>query len=104
MNDRCAFILHASRGPEKSAEFEALFAGYVDASRAEEGCLEYHMLRDAQDPTLFIFFEVWQSPEHLAAHNALPHMRTFREQRMDFLIRDFEIRPVEMLSASSARG
>lgn len=58
MNDRCAFILHAYTRPEKSAEFEALFAGYVDASRAEEGCLEYHMLRDAQDPTLFIFFEV----------------------------------------------
>ena len=47
MNDRCAFILHAYTRPEKSAEFEALFAGYVDASRAEEGCLEYHMLRDA---------------------------------------------------------
>ena len=58
MNDRCAFILHAYTRPEKSAEFEALFAGYVDASRAEEGCLEYHMLRDAQDPTLFIFFEL----------------------------------------------
>lgn len=81
MNDRCAFILHAYTRPEKSAEFEALFAGYVDASRAEEGCLEYHMLRDA-----------------------LPHMRNFREQRMDFLTRDFEIRPVEMVSASSARG
>lgn len=103
MNDRYAFILHAHTRPEKSAEFEALFNRYVATSRAEEGCLEYHMLRDAQDPTLFIFFEVWQSPEHLAAHNALPHMRDFHEQRMNFLTRDFEIRPIEMLSPSYAK-
>ncbi|AHL73693.1 antibiotic biosynthesis monooxygenase [Stutzerimonas stutzeri] len=103
MNDRCTFILHAHTRPAKSAEFEALFKRYVATSRAEEGCLEYHMLRDAHDPALFIFFEAWQSPKALAAHNALPHMRKFHEQRMDFLTRDFEVRPIEMLSASSAK-
>ncbi|MNT66146.1 hypothetical protein D3C72_2041870 [compost metagenome] len=56
------------------------------------------MLRDCQDPTLFIFYEVWQSPEHLAIHSALPHMRRFHEQRMDYLRRDLEIRDIEMLS------
>lgn len=53
-----AFILHAQLRPEKADDFEALFRAYVEPSRAEAGCLEYHMLRDAQDPTLFIFFEV----------------------------------------------
>lgn len=99
-----AFILHAHTRPEKSADFEALFSRYVAASRAEEGCLEYHMLRDAEDPALFIFFEVWQSAEHLEAHSAQPHMRRFHEQRMDYLTRDFEIRPIEMLSPPSAKG
>lgn len=103
MTDHCAFILHAHTRPEKSAEFEALFSRHLEASRAEAGCVEYHMLRDAEDPTLFIFFEVWQSPEHLAAHNALLHMRSFREQRMDFLARDFEIRPIVMISPPSAK-
>jgi quinol monooxygenase YgiN len=102
MSDTCAFILHAYTRPEKADEFEALFSAYVDSSRAEDGCIEYHMLRDAQEPTLFIFYEVWQSRAHLEAHSALPHMRCFHEQRMDYLTRDFEIRPIAMISPSSA--
>jgi quinol monooxygenase YgiN len=98
------FILHAHTRPEKSDEFEALFRAYVEPSRAEEGCIEYHMLRDARDPSLFIFYEVWQSRAHLGVHSTLPHMRRFHEQRMDFLQRDFEIREIEMLSPSSARA
>lgn len=96
------FILHAHTRPERADNFEQLFRAYVEPSRAEPGCIEYHMLRDASDPALFIFFEVWQSREHLAVHTALPHMRDFHERRMEYLLRDFEIREIEMLSSSSA--
>lgn len=100
-----AFILHAHTRPEQAEAFEKLFRAYVEPSRAEPGCIEYHMLRDAQAPTLFIFYEVWASPEALAEHTALPHMREFHNQRMDYLRRDFEIREIEMLSpASTARA
>jgi quinol monooxygenase YgiN len=98
MADQYGFILHAHTRPEKAAAFEALFRAYVEPSRAEAGCMAYHMLRDRQDPTLFIFYEVWQSREHLAIHSALPHMREFYERRMEYLRRDFEIREIEMLS------
>ena len=97
-----AFILHAQTKADQAEAFQALFSTYVDASRAEPGCIEYHMLRDLQDPTLFIFYEVWQSKEHLDVHSALPHMRQFFAQRMDYLARDFDIRAIEMLSPSSA--
>lgn len=63
MSERCAFILYAHTRPEKSADFEALFSRYLAASRAEEGCIEYHMLRDAEDPTLFIFLRGLAVPE-----------------------------------------
>ncbi|WP_028237992.1 putative quinol monooxygenase [Stutzerimonas azotifigens] len=94
-----AFILQAHTRPEQAEAFERLLRPYVEPSRAEHGCIQYHMLRDKDDPTLFIFFEVWQSKEHLAVHSALPHMRAFHERRMDYLRRDFEIREVEMLGA-----
>jgi quinol monooxygenase YgiN len=96
------FILQAKTRPEKSDAFEALFSGYVQASRSEPGCIEYHMLRDKQDPTLFIFYEIWQSQAHLDVHSNLPHMAQFREHRMEYLERDFDIRAIEMLSPSSA--
>ena len=65
-----AFILHAHTRPEQAEAFEQLFRAYVEPSRAEPGCIEYHMLRDVQDPTLFIFYEVWASREALAEHMA----------------------------------
>ena len=49
MSERLGFILHAKTRPEKSDAFEAFFSGYVEASRAEPGCIEYHMLRDKED-------------------------------------------------------
>jgi quinol monooxygenase YgiN len=96
------FILHAHTKPEKSEAFQALFSAYVEPSRAEPGCIEYHMLRDQQDPTLFIFYEIWASKAHLDVHSALPHMQRFAEQRMEYLTRDFDIRLIDMLSPSSA--
>lgn len=96
------FILHAHTKPEKADAFEALFRSYVAPSRLEPGCIEYHMLRDQQDPTLFIFYEIWQSREHLAVHENLPHMKQFFDNRMDYLARDFDVRLIDMLSSSSA--
>lgn len=93
-----AFILHAHTKPEQGEAFERLFRAYVEPSRAEPGCIEYHMLRDAQDSTLFIFYEVWASLEAFALHVGLPHMREFHERRMDYLRRDFEVRQIEVLS------
>jgi quinol monooxygenase YgiN len=102
MSTQHAFILYAYTRPEKSAEFEALFSSYVAASRSEPGCIEYHMLRDQQDPSIFVFYEVWESQAHLDVHSALPHMATFFENRMDYLTRDFDIRRIDMISPSSA--
>ncbi|MHA3734692.1 putative quinol monooxygenase [Pseudomonas sp. Eth.TT006] len=103
MSEHHGFILHAKTRPEKAEAFEALFRAYVEPSRAEPGCIEYHMLRDQQDPTLFIFYEIWESQAHLDVHSNLPHMREFFDNRMQYLERDFEIRRIDMLSASSAK-
>ncbi|MGE8099140.1 putative quinol monooxygenase [Pseudomonas fluorescens] len=102
MSEQHGFILHAKTRPEKADAFEALFRAYVEPSRAEPGCIEYHMLRDQQDPTLFIFYEIWQSRAHLDVHSNLPHMQQFFANRMDYLERDFDIRRIDMLSPSSA--
>ena len=102
MSERHGFILHAKTRPEKTEAFEALFRAYVEPSRAEPGCIEYHMLRDKEDPTLFIFYEIWESQAHLDEHSNLPHMREFFDNRMTYLERDFDIRRIDMLSASSA--
>ncbi|MEE1926304.1 putative quinol monooxygenase [Pseudomonas sp. 148P] len=102
MSERYGFILKAKTRPEKAEDFERLFRAYVEPSRAEPGCIEYHMLRDKTDPSLFIFYEIWASKAALDVHSALPHMQAFAEKRMDYLERDFDIQLIDMLSESSA--
>ncbi|WP_369988201.1 putative quinol monooxygenase [Pseudomonas xanthosomatis] len=102
MSQQQAFILKAKTRPEMADAFEQLFRPYVEPSRQEPGCIEYHMLRDQQDPSLFVFFEVWADQAALDVHSNLPHMQAFFEKRMDYLERDFDIQKVDMLSASSA--
>ena len=103
MNQPYGFIVTAKARPEMADAFHALFLSYVAASRSEPGCIEYHMLRDQQDPTLFMFYEIWASKADLDVHSALPHMAEFAEKRMDYLEKDFDFRLIEMLSPSSAQ-
>ncbi|MFK8332214.1 putative quinol monooxygenase [Pseudomonas sp. BJa5] len=102
MSEPYGFILKAKTRPEQAEAFEALFRAYVEPSRAEPGCIEYHMLRDKEDPSLFVFYEIWASKAALDEHSALPHMQAFFERRMDYLERDFDIQLIDMLSPSSA--
>ncbi|WP_433886107.1 putative quinol monooxygenase [Pseudomonas vranovensis] len=102
MSEQYGFILKAKTQPQMSEAFETLFRAYVEPSRQEPGCIEYHMLRDQQDPSLFVFYEIWASKSALDVHSALPHMAAFFEKRMDYLERDFDIQLIEMLSPSSA--
>ncbi|OLS64736.1 putative quinol monooxygenase [Pseudomonas putida] len=102
MSEPYGFILKAKTRPEQAEAFEKLFRAYVEPSRAEPGCIEYHMLRDKEDPSLFVFYEIWASKAALDVHSALPHMTEFFERRMDYLERDFDIQLIEMLSESSA--
>jgi quinol monooxygenase YgiN len=102
MNEQYGFIVKAKAKPHMADAFHALFLGHVDASRGEPGCIEYHMLRDLDDPTLFLFYEIWASKAALDVHSALPHMAAFAEQRMEYLERDFEFQRIEMLSPASA--
>ncbi|EIK94191.1 antibiotic biosynthesis monooxygenase [Pseudomonas sp. M47T1] len=102
MHEQYGFILKAKTQPHMADAFRSLFLGYVEASRSEPGCIEYHMLRDLNDPTLFVFYEIWASKTDLDVHSGLPHMAAFFEQRMEYLEADFDIQRVQMLSPASA--
>jgi quinol monooxygenase YgiN len=59
--------------PEVKKELMAL----VPLSRADAGCLGYDLYQSAEDPAGFLFYENWQSREHLDAHLQTPHLRSF---------------------------
>ena len=52
-------------------ELEKLIA----PTREEEGCIDYFMHRDNDDPSVFLFYENWESEKHLERHMATDHFK-----------------------------
>ncbi|MEV6661359.1 putative quinol monooxygenase [Nocardia fluminea] len=93
-----ALVGFAHPKPERRDDLRELLLSFVEPTRAEEGCLEYHFHVDSDDPSVFVFYEVWRSRADLDRHLALPHMREFWNSRLDYLTRDLDIRRLDMLS------
>ena len=45
----------------------------VEPTRQESGCLEYLLHQDKADSATFVFYECWESEEHLKRHSESTH-------------------------------
>jgi quinol monooxygenase YgiN len=64
----------------KSDAVEAVKAELLkmpEPTRQEEGCLEYRLHQDNDDPAVFVFYENWQSQACLDRHINSPHYRAY---------------------------
>jgi quinol monooxygenase YgiN len=61
--------------PGRGDEVEAAIAvsQAVALTRAEQGCLEYNLCRDADAPDQFVAYESWRDLDALREHLAAPH-------------------------------
>ena len=57
----------------------------IEPSRKDEGCIKYDLHQAVDDPTRFIFYEIWESREHLSRHSATPHVQNTRAKAKDLL-------------------
>ena len=51
----------------------------IEATRGEDGRLEYAFAQDLADPDLFRIVERWRDEAALAAHFQTPHMAAFQK-------------------------
>lgn len=47
----------------------------VEPTRNEKGCIDYILYQDNEDPSIFIFYENWESKEDLDAHMVSDHFK-----------------------------
>ena len=78
--------------PGKRDEVLALFKANMPAVHAEEGCIEYGPVIDAEGgfgakfgADTFVVVEKWASLDHLKAHAASPHMAAYGAKTKDLL-------------------
>src|SRR3712207_5745201 len=90
--------------PERAAELGALLVSFAERSRAEPGCLQSWIHRDAADPDQFVFYEMWDSQQDLTRHLEQPYMRDFLATRMDYLAQDLDVRQLTLAGPAPADG
>jgi quinol monooxygenase YgiN len=49
----------------------------IEPTKMEEGCIEYRLHQDNDDPKVFIFFEMWENLACLEQHMATPHFSSY---------------------------
>lgn len=76
---------------ENLAAARPLMIAVMQASRAEDGCIEYNYAEDLLEPGLIRVSEVWEGREQLAAHFKSAHMQRWIEERAALGLTDRQV-------------
>jgi len=69
--------IHAN--PDKIERVKAELEKLIPITRAEEGCIQYDLHQDNENPAHFMFYENWESRELWRAHMNAPHLAAYME-------------------------
>jgi quinol monooxygenase YgiN len=62
---------------EALATVKAELLQLIVPTRQENGCLEYRLHQDNNEPRVFIFYENWENMDCLERHIASPHYKNY---------------------------
>ena len=68
----------------------------IQPTLLENGCINYDLHQDAQDPNHFLFYENWESRELWQAHMNAPHLADYLKATED-AVADFTIYEMHQL-------
>ncbi|MEM1027027.1 MAG: putative quinol monooxygenase [Planctomycetota bacterium] len=72
-------VAHIHAQPDKAGLVKAELEKLVPITRAEEGCLQYDLHQDNEDPAHFMFYENWTSRPLWQTHMEAPHLAAYLE-------------------------
>jgi len=70
---------------ERVQEFTEAILDNARHTRREPGNVRFDVLRQEQDSTRFLLYEVYRSPADFAAHQQTPHYFRFRDTVADWM-------------------
>lgn len=80
--------IHAK--PEHREAVQAELEKLVPITRKEEGCLQYDLHQDNEDPAHFMFYETWTSRALWQTHMNAPHLAAYMKAT-DGMVAEFTL-------------
>jgi len=99
MDNRIAVVARIKAKEGMEATLKEILLSVIGPGRADEGCIKYELHQAIKDPSLFVFYEIWQSKEHLQKHGATSHMQQFRDKVKDLVKEPPELTLLTILSS-----
>lgn len=85
MSQPVTVIARMQAKPDRVDELRAALDVMIAATRQEAGYTVYDLHVGADDPTLFMFHEIWETREHHQVHAQTDHVNAFRERASTLL-------------------
>ena len=76
---KLTIVANITANPESVDLVKAELEKLIPITRKEEGCLQYDLHRDNEDPNHFLFYENWSSRELWQKHMNAPHLAAYLE-------------------------
>jgi len=97
-NDALAMYVGFRAAPGRYDDLRRELLAIVGPTRAEDGCLQYDLHEDREDPDVLAFYEVWRDVEAHRAHDAAPHIEHIRSVLPELTVGEHTVirmRPLE---------
>ncbi len=75
---KLTIVAHITAKPDSVAMVKAELENLVGITRTEEGCLQYDLHQDNEDPAHFLFYENWESRDLWQAHMNSAHIKAYK--------------------------
>ncbi|WP_170474473.1 putative quinol monooxygenase [Ruegeria arenilitoris] len=74
---KLTIVANIKANPSKIDLVKAELIKLIEVTRTEEGCVNYDLHQDNENPAHFLFYENWQSRELWQAHMKAPHLAAY---------------------------
>jgi len=74
---KLTIVANITAKTDKVALVKAELEKLIDITRAEEGCINYDLHQDNENPAHFLFFENWESRELWQKHMSNKHLAEY---------------------------
>ena len=98
MTTQLTLVAHLTAWPDKIEEAKAFLLSQIEPTRAEPGCVEYHLHQNNDNPTEFTFYETFADRAAWDLHMDTPHLRRFFDVKDGIFAKEPDIRLLTMLS------
>jgi quinol monooxygenase YgiN len=80
-------IIHAGLSilKEKEEEFLNEVKTLIEASRKENGNIQYDLMKDTEKESKYMMVEVWENQEAVQSHNTSEHFAVFGQKAQSFM-------------------